>query len=974
MKQLLRSNFAFPARQRDEGFELDFEADASSGLPLLSESGDVLRLVLTYLALPYSVVEYGCGKKTSLILDLLHRHGLPAHALSRGMVLERDLSEGALDQNDSGQRPHALTARNPLYERADLEDDVLLAMLAEGGVEAEPNEGVLHAGDYRLRHAPAVQFARARSHVFPAVAFWDEANQRAATRAIDPTLRPERLVRVEEMRALLGGDEAFLLEAALLGHFHIAPEYLTQKQDDAITVRLPDERSLDELSWDEQAALLRDLLDAPEGSVGDPRTWTYANNMPVDHPEHQREQLAKTGRGDRLREPVRRLILARQRHDEEALEAALDELNERTRQLALGRVLAEDARWSEAKLRPLAELANILSHHWSVAALASRATHEQDPVGDLDDASARNELRGIGVRLRGRIEALAWISADADSRIDARALNDRFVEAACETIRQMNRAGLAVFLDQVGNIHGLALNRDERAALRSGETTIDAFAREALCHGSHIDTVADAGKFDGRLGVLSGIEIARILHDLHRFHGVAPAPGNDRRILVSAFMGEEMTFTGHNVALPGSAAVVGNARPETVHDMRDAAGERLGDRLVEMLRALHHRSLRGELQLEQSFEAKTADALVAECPDPRLFFTPRMAERHIEQGPELDRRGVPLVLAGRIMGIRQEDFTLAGPRAEAAGLDFVRRLRELNRESRFSQTRVTVGVFRPSGERARYVQPTLGLRWRLAGQVDHAGAISVDDRHDAGVAAGMLVHRFLRAFAGEASDVRPLVGSVKFHPGENRNVIPGLAELTLGVEGPFPEQRQRDLLQTLHTYSVSALTDKVSAGGAGCSFCGVQAASFLNVARWVRLSVDLRAEDASELEAFETAMAHAWDATLAQFGVEGQRRPKQTLEPFGLEPAGQALQIERSYGGSHNPREAELPDDVLAGTLLQLGATWDYLRQGPGDARSVRELTAARLPRAWTDRMPAFTSGALHDSCNFAARARRAET
>jgi len=972
MQRLLQSDFFLPAHRAGKSFELDFASDASSGLPLLSEEGEILKVVLTYLALPHSVTEYGCGKKASLILRLLFERGLPAHALSRGMIIERDLSREALDQTDPEKRPHALRAPNPLYWRADLSNTALLELLAEAGVAVDAARNELRAGEFLLQYRKSIQFVHSRSHVFPCLTLWDADRRRAVTRAVDPTIDKAGIFPVGRMRERLGAPEAFMLFAAPLGRFHLAPELLTPKQKAAIGERLPGGRSLEELSWAEQAEILMRLLEAPVGSIGDPHTWTYANNLPSLGLKHHLEQVEKTGSGEGIRDCARRIVAAREAFRETPLDRALEELRERSERLDLKGVLRSDASWSEEQLRPLADLANAVSYHLSLEALAKRAKASGDPVGDLQRQSERRALRGIGVRLRARIDRLARISEDAEGRIDARALNERFIEAACETIRQMNRAALTVFIDTVGNLHGLQLDAEEREALRSGDRSIGSFVEEALCHGSHIDTVYDAGKYDGRLGVLSGIEIAGALRDLERFYAIAPsaACGGRRRLLVSAFMGEEMTFTGQGVSMPGSAAVAGLATSEAIYEMTNALGERLGDRLPGLLCAARERAVQGELQIERPSPDDTSGSLLDAGPDPREFHAPRVVERHLEQGPELDRRGAPLAIAERIMGLRQEDFFISSERAEAAGLEFLRRLRQLNAEERFQGMRVTVGVFRPDADEARRVSPSFGLRWRLAGQADHAGAIPLEERRDAGVAMGMLAHRFLENFKAESAAARPVVGSVSVRPGANRNVAPGLAELTLAVEGPFSEREQTDLLQSLHAYAGAVLADKVASGGAGCSFYGVRAASFLNVARQVRLSLDARAEDAETLQAFEKEVEASWGEALDRFQAQGRREVAQRLEPLNLVSAGVALQLERSYGGSHNPNEAVLADDLLCGSLLQLGAAWDFLRGAPEPDGPVRELSLRRAPEEWVRRAGACTSGALHDSGNFAAAGR----
>ncbi|MCI19507.1 allantoate amidohydrolase, partial [Trifolium medium] len=70
---------------------------------------------------------------------------------------------------------------------------------------------------------------------------------------------------------------------------------------------------------------------------------------------------------------------------------------------------------------------------------------------------------------------------------------------AIDLIRKwMEDAGLRTWVDQMGNVHG----RVEGANANT----------EALLIGSHMDTVIDAGKFDGALGIVSAISALKVMH------------------------------------------------------------------------------------------------------------------------------------------------------------------------------------------------------------------------------------------------------------------------------------------------------------------------------------------------------------------------------------------------------------------------------------------------------------------------------
>ena len=109
------------------------------------------------------------------------------------------------------------------------------------------------------------------------------------------------------------------------------------------------------------------------------------------------------------------------------------------------------------------------------------------------------------------------------------------------------------------------------------------------------------------------------------------------------------------------------------------------------------------------------------------------------------------------------------------------------------------------------------------------------------------------------------------------------------------------------------------------------------------------------------------------------RRKKARLEAESLErrimlsatwvdaDTGQVLQIERSFGGSHNPHEMELARDLVRGTVVQLAATHAALAAPDPAAFQLFEATRRMVPEAWRGRLERFVSGALHDTCNVSA-------
>src|SRR5579859_5149993 len=95
-----------------------------------------------------------------------------------------------------------------------------------------------------------------------------------------------------------------------------------------------------------------------------------------------------------------------------------------------------------------------------------------------------------------RIHQLAAISED-DKGITRRYGTPAAVEAGNLLLQWMEAAGLATRIDAIGNIRGYW------PSAKPGAKT--------LVIASHLDTVVNAGRWDGPLGVLAGLDILETL-------------------------------------------------------------------------------------------------------------------------------------------------------------------------------------------------------------------------------------------------------------------------------------------------------------------------------------------------------------------------------------------------------------------------------------------------------------------------------
>ncbi|MGM8364813.1 Zn-dependent hydrolase [Virgibacillus sp. W0181] len=102
-------------------------------------------------------------------------------------------------------------------------------------------------------------------------------------------------------------------------------------------------------------------------------------------------------------------------------------------------------------------------------------------------------------RLWASILELSEIGNDDRTGITRLSFSEADMEARKYIMLLMKEAGLHVRIDAVGNIIGRLSGTDN--------------TRPAVITGSHIDTVIQGGMFDGALGVLAGIEVARTINE-----------------------------------------------------------------------------------------------------------------------------------------------------------------------------------------------------------------------------------------------------------------------------------------------------------------------------------------------------------------------------------------------------------------------------------------------------------------------------
>ncbi|EML0459901.1 TPA: allantoate amidohydrolase [Klebsiella michiganensis] len=227
------------------------------------------------------------------------------------------------------------------------------------------------------------------------------------------------------------------------------------------------------------------------------------------------------------------------------------------------------------------------------------------------------EMQQAAARVMARADELAAISETPDA-LTRVYLSPQHLEANQRAARWMTQAGMTVWQDSVGNICGRYEGEQEGAP--------------AILLGSHLDTVRNAGRYDGMLGVLTAIEVVHGLHQQGRRLKQA--------IEIVGFCDEEGTRFG--ITLLGSRGITGTW-PESWLAQTDADGVSVAQAMV----------LAGLDPARIHLAARRPEEIAA------------YLELHIEQGPCLEQEGLALGVVEAINGARRLNCRFTGEAGHA---------------------------------------------------------------------------------------------------------------------------------------------------------------------------------------------------------------------------------------------------------------------------------------------------------------------
>ncbi len=220
-----------------------------------------------------------------------------------------------------------------------------------------------------------------------------------------------------------------------------------------------------------------------------------------------------------------------------------------------------------------------------------------------------NNLRININRLLERIHALGEIGALDGGGVCRLALTEADRQGRDLVVSWMRELGLEISIDRIGNVIGVRKGYEDGPAVTTG---------------SHIDTVATGGLYDGNLGVLAGLEVISVLNDagLETRHPIA----------VGFFTNEE--GVRFQPDMMGSGVHQGMLNVDEMLCVEALDGTRLSD-------ALQTIGYAGECEVNK-YRA-------------RCFI-----ELHIEQGPLLEEDAVTIGAVTSVQGISWTEYRITG--------------------------------------------------------------------------------------------------------------------------------------------------------------------------------------------------------------------------------------------------------------------------------------------------------------------------
>lgn len=221
-------------------------------------------------------------------------------------------------------------------------------------------------------------------------------------------------------------------------------------------------------------------------------------------------------------------------------------------------------------------------------------------------------------RMESHIRTLSEFTATPDKGVTRLTYSEEDLQARNYIKEKMKEYGLTVSEDGFGNIFGKL-----EGSLKNAPSVLI---------GSHFDSVPNGGAYDGTAGVIAGLEVATLFFE-NQLKPKYP-------LEIIAMVEEEGSRFGGG--LMGSRGIIGSLSEEEFKNLKDKDG----------------------ISTEEAMSKIGLDSLLAKERKPNTIKA--FLELHIEQGPILEEKNIPIGVVEAIVGLAQLEVTIEG-RAGHAG-------------------------------------------------------------------------------------------------------------------------------------------------------------------------------------------------------------------------------------------------------------------------------------------------------------------
>jgi N-carbamoyl-L-amino-acid hydrolase len=234
-------------------------------------------------------------------------------------------------------------------------------------------------------------------------------------------------------------------------------------------------------------------------------------------------------------------------------------------------------------------------------------------------------------RLLSELETLASFSDAPDPAVTRIVFSAQDLAARAYLRQLFSEAALELRTDAVGNTFARWRGTDPSLA--------------PVATGSHTDAVPHAGRYDGTVGVLGGLEAIRALQR----SGFRPR----RSVELLVFTSEEPTRFG--IGCLGSRMLSGTLSPENARLLKDGEGKSLEE-------ILRQAALHGSVELGSVKDGSLENVRLAKD------YYHAFVELHIEQGPLLELKGIPVGIVTAIAAPAALRVTIEGAGGHAGAV------------------------------------------------------------------------------------------------------------------------------------------------------------------------------------------------------------------------------------------------------------------------------------------------------------------